>query len=73
MIQLGRFLGRPLGSLLKSGLPFIENVLEPLSKVVLKLLGLTAAPSGKDAAIQKLSVNQPQKHQHFQMKTHTMS
>ena len=31
----GGFLGRPLGPLLKSGLPLIENVLKPLAKSVL--------------------------------------
>ena len=30
--QSGRFLGRPLGPLLKTGLPLIGNVLKPLLK-----------------------------------------
>ena len=31
--QSGRFLGRPLGPLLKTGLPLIGNVLKPLLKL----------------------------------------
>ena len=49
----GGFLGRLLGSLLKTGLSFIKNVLKPLSKSVLIQLGLTAAASAADAAIHK--------------------
>ena len=49
--QSGGFLGRPLGPLLKTGLPLIGNVLKPLAKSVLILLGLTAASSETDAAI----------------------
>ena len=37
MIQLGGFLGRLLGPLLKTGLPLIKNVLKPLAKSVLNL------------------------------------
>ena len=33
--QSGRFLGRLLGPLLKTGLPLIGNVLKPLAKSVL--------------------------------------
>ena len=36
-------LGRLLGPLLKTGLPLVGNVLKPLAKCVLMLLGLTAA------------------------------
>ena len=32
--QSGGFLGRPLGPLLKTGLPLIGNVLKPLAKSV---------------------------------------
>ena len=32
MIQLGGFLGRLLGPLLKTGLPLIKNVIKPLAK-----------------------------------------
>ena len=46
----GRFLDRPLGLLLKTGLPLIGNVLKPLAKSVLIPLGLTAAASATDAA-----------------------
>ena len=47
--QLGRF----LGPLLKTGLPLIKNVIEPLAKSVLISLGLTAAASAADAGIHK--------------------
>ena len=33
--QSGGFLGRPLGPLLKTGLPLIKNILKPLAKSVL--------------------------------------
>ena len=39
MIQLGEFLGRLLGPLLKTGLPLLENVIKPLAKSVLIPLG----------------------------------
>ena len=35
MIQLGGFLGRLLGPLLKTGLPLTKNVIKPLAKSVL--------------------------------------
>ena len=38
-IQSGGFLGRLLGSLLKTGLPLIKNVIKPLAKSVLIPLG----------------------------------
>ena len=47
------FLGRPVGPLLKTGLPLIGNVLKPLAKSVLIPFGLTAAASATDAAIHK--------------------
>ena len=53
IIQSGRFLGRLLGPLLKTGLPFIKNVIKPLAKSVLIPLGLTAAASAADAGIHK--------------------
>ena len=40
--QSGGFLGRLLGPLLKTGLPLIKNVINPLAKSVLIPLGLTA-------------------------------
>ena len=43
MIQLGRFLSRLLGPLLKTGLPLIKNVIKPFAKYLLIFLGLTAA------------------------------
>ena len=53
MTQLGGFLGRLLGPLLKSGLPLMKSVIKPLTKSVLILLGLTAAASAADAGIHK--------------------
>ena len=53
MIQLGGFLGRLLGPLLKTGFPLIKNVIKPLTKSVLIPLGLTAATSATDAGIHK--------------------
>ena len=43
MIQLRGFLGRLLGPLLKTGLPLMKSVIQPLAKSVLIPLGLTAA------------------------------
>ena len=51
MIQLGGFLSRLVGPLLKTGLPLIKNLIEPLAKSVLIPLGLTAAAA--DAGIHK--------------------
>ena len=53
MIQLGCFLGRLLGPLLKTGLPLMKSVTQPLAKSVLIPLGLTAAPSAANAGIHK--------------------
>ena len=53
MIQSGGFLSRLLGPLLKTGLPLIKNVIKPLAKSVLILLGLTVAASAADAGIHK--------------------
>ena len=53
MIQSGGFLGRPLGTLLKTGLPLMKNVIKPLATSVLIPLGLTATASAADAGIHK--------------------
>ena len=53
IIQSGRFLGRLLGPLLKTGLPLIKNVIKLLAKSILIPLGLTAATSAADAGIHK--------------------
>ena len=53
MTQSGGFLGRLHGPLLKTGLPLIKNLVKPLAKIVLILLGLTAAASAADAGIHK--------------------
>ena len=52
MVQSGGFLGRPLGPLLKTSLPLMNNVLTPLAKSVIMPLGLTTAASATDEAIQ---------------------
>ena len=51
MVQLKGFPGRLLGLLLKTGLPLIKSVIQPLAKSLLIPLGLTAAASAADAAI----------------------
>ena len=51
--QSGGFLGRFLGTLLKTGLPLIGNVLKPLAKSVLIPLGLTALTSATDVVFIK--------------------
>ena len=53
MIQSGRFLGRLLGPLMRTGLPLMKSVIKPLAKSVLVSLGLTAAASAADAGIHK--------------------
>ena len=53
MIQSGRFLGRLLGPLLKTGLRLIKNVVKPLAKSILIPLELTVAASAVDAGIHK--------------------
>ena len=52
-IQLGGFLGRLLGALLKTGLPLIKSVIKPLAKSVLIPLGLTVVASAADEGIHK--------------------
>ena len=53
MIQSGGFLGRLLDLLLKTGLPLIKNIINPLAKSVLIPLGLSAAASAADVGIHK--------------------
>ena len=53
MIQSGRFLGKFLGPLLRTGLPLMKSVIKPLAKAVLIPLGSTAAASAADAGIHK--------------------
>ena len=55
MIHSGGFLGRRLGSLLKTGLPLMKNVIQPISISVLIPLGLTTAASEADTGINKKS------------------
>ena len=56
MIQIGRFLGRLLGPLLKTGLPLMKSVIQLLAKSVLIPLGLTAAASATDGGIHKKNI-----------------
>ena len=53
MVQLGGFLGRLLGPLLKTGLLLIKSVIKSLAKSVFIPLGLTAAASAADAGVHK--------------------
>ena len=53
MIQLGGFLGRPLGPLLKTGLLLLKSVIKPLG-----MFRLTAVASATDAAINKKVLEQ---------------
>ena len=46
------FLGKRLGSLLKTGLSLIKNAVKPLTKSVLKPFGLTTAALATDTGIQ---------------------
>ena len=40
MVQWGGYFGRLLGSLLKTGLPLMKNLIKPLAKSILVPLGL---------------------------------
>ena len=53
IIQLGGFLGKLLGPLLKTRLPLIKIIIKPLAKSVLIPLRLSAAVSAADAGIHK--------------------
>ena len=52
-MQSGRFLGRLLGILIKTGLSLMKNIIQPLAKGVLIPLGLTEAVLAADAGIYK--------------------
>ena len=52
-MQLGGFLGKLLGPLLKAGLPLMKNLIQSLAKSVVIPLGLTAAAAAADAGIHK--------------------
>ena len=62
MIQSGQFLSRLLGPLLKTGLTLIKNIIRPLAKGVLILLGLIAAASAADAGIHKKTLGSGHNH-----------
>ena len=68
MIQSGKFLGKLLGPLLKTGLPLTKKVVTPLAKSVLIPLGLTAAASAADAGIHKKILDQEILHWLYQVK-----
>ena len=51
MVQLGGFLGKLLGPLIKVGLSLMNNVFTPLSKNVLLPLRLTAATSAREVTM----------------------
>ena len=53
MMHLGGFLGRFLGPFLKTGLPLMKIVIQPLAKSFLIPLGLTPGASAADAGIHK--------------------
>ena len=53
MVALGRSLGRLFNPLTRVDLPLIKTMLAPLAKSVLMPLGLTAAISATNVAIQK--------------------
>ena len=53
MIQSGGFVGRLLGPLLRTVLPLMKSVINPLAKSVSVSLGLMAAASAVDAGIHK--------------------
>ena len=73
MIQLRGFLGRLIRPLLKAGLPLVKNALKRLAKCVLVPLGLKAAASVANAAIQKRIFRSGTVKLIFQMKTLMMS
>ena len=62
MMQSEGFLGRPLGPLLKTGVPLRKSVIEALAKSVLIPLVLTAAASAADAEYIKSSSDQVIQH-----------
>ena len=51
-VQSGAFLDRLLGTVLRTGLPLMKNIIKPLAESVLIPLGLTAAASAANARIQ---------------------
>ena len=53
MIDSGGFLGRLLGPLLRTGLPLMKSVIQPLAISVLIPLGLTVAATAADKGIHK--------------------
>ena len=55
MVQLGGFLGRLLGQLLKTELPLMKISIATFAKSILIPLGLTAAAPAADAGIHKKS------------------
>ena len=62
IIQSGRFLDKLFGPLLKTGLPLMKNVIQPLVKSVLIPLGLTVAASAADPGIHKKILGSGKQH-----------
>ena len=58
IMQLGGFLGRSLGPMIKVGLPFMKNALTALSKSILIPLWWGAAAIATDPEIHKKSLTQ---------------
>ena len=56
MIQSAEFFGRLLTPLLKTRLPLMKNVIQPLAKSVLLSLGLAASETAADAGIHKINL-----------------
>ena len=65
MIQLKGFLGRLLGPLLRTGLPLMKSVIQPLAKSVLIPLGLTAEAAAANVGIHKKIFGQKNKKEDF--------
>ena len=65
MIELGGFLSRLLGPLLKTELLLIKNVIKSLAKSVVIPLRLTAAASAPDAGIHKKILGSGRRHSSF--------
>ena len=55
-IQSGGFLDRLIDPLLKTGLPLMKYVIQPLAKSVLIPIGMTASTFAEDAGIHKKSL-----------------
>ena len=57
MIQSGRFLGRLIGPLLKTGLPLIKNVNQTISQKRFNSFRINRVASAADAGIHKKNLS----------------